>query len=230
MQVFVSWSGGKDCNFARYLAERDGLDVRYLLNMVSEDGQRSWSHGLSPEVLEAQARAMEIPLVRHRTTQADYEAEFKKELHAFKEAGVTGGVFGDIDFEPHREWVTRVCNEAGIQPILPLWGLAQDKIMGDFVAGGFKATVIVTKAELMGEEWLGRTVDGDFIRDLQELIRTKPMTLCGEAGEYHTLVTDGPNFKKRLELQQTDKILREGYWFLDILKYGLRGKQVEIFG
>ncbi len=224
MKVFVSWSGGKDCSLVRYLAEQNRLDVRYLLNMVTEDGERSWSHGLSSEILETQAQAMEIPLIRHRTTQAEYEAEFKKALRSLKEEGVAGGVFGDIDFEPHREWVTRVCKESGIEPILPLWGLSQDKIMQDFLASGLEAKVVVTKAEFMGEEWLGRTVDSVFVRDLQELMKTKPITLCGEAGEYHTLVTDGPHFKKRLELQKTGKALRDSYWFLDILEYGLEGK------
>ena len=178
MRVFVSWSGGKDCSFARYLAERRGLDVRYLLNMVSADGKLSWSHNLSTEILEAQSQAMGIPLIQHRTAQAEYEAEFKKALLLLKEQGVTGGVFGDIDFEPHREWVTRVCTETGIEPILPLWGLPQDNIIADFIATGLEAVVIVTKADLMGEEWLGRTVNQDFVRDLNGLRQTK---------EYYTL-------------------------------------------
>jgi uncharacterized protein (TIGR00290 family) len=224
MRVFVSWSGGKDCSFARYLAEQNGLDVRYLLNMVTEDGKRSWSHGMSPDILNTQARAMGIPLIQHRSTQAEYEVEFQKALRLFKEEGITGGVFGDIDFEPHREWVTRVCNGTGIEPILPLWGLSQDKIMQDFVATGLEAVVIVTKADLMGKEWLGRTVNNDFIRDLYELSKTEPITLCGEAGEYHTLVIDGPILKKRMELRETSKNLREGYWFLDIKKYSLKRK------
>jgi uncharacterized protein (TIGR00290 family) len=224
MRVFVSWSGGKDCSYARYLAEQDGLNVRYLLNMVTEDGKRSWSHDMSSDILQTQAQAMGVPLIQHRATQAEYEAEFKKALIALKEQGITGGVFGDIDFEPHREWVTRVCNETGVEPILPLWGLSQDKIMQDFVAIGFEAIVIVTKADLMGKEWLERTVNLDFIKDLHELSKADPITLCGEAGEYHTLVIDGPLFKQRMELRETSKNLREGYWFLGILKYGLKRK------
>jgi diphthine-ammonia ligase len=224
MQVFVSWSGGKDCSYARYLAEKSGLEVKYLLNMVSADGLLSWSHNVPTEILETQSRAMGVPLIQHRTTQAEYETEYKRAIAELKRQGVTGGVFGDIDFEPHREWVTRVCNEAGIEPILPLWGLAQDKIIEDFVTSGHKAKVVVTKAELMGEEWLGRTVNRSFIRDLNELSQTKNITLCGEAGEYHTLVIDGPQFKKKLVIQETSKNLREGYWFLDIKKYELKEK------
>ena len=224
MRVFVSWSGGKDCTYARYLAEKQGLEVKYLLNMVSEDGKISWSHNIPTETLEAQSQAVGVPLIQHRTTQAEYETEYKRAIAELKRQGVTGGVFGDIDFEPHREWVTRVCNEAGIEPILPLWGLAQDKIIADFVATGHKALVVVTKAELMGEEWLGRIVNRSFIRNLNELRRTKNITLCGEAGEYHTLVIDGPQFKKKMVIQETSKSLREGYWFLDIKKYELKEK------
>ncbi len=224
MQVFVSWSGGKDCSYARYLAEQRGMEVRYLLNMVSADGSLSWSHDMPTGILEAQSHAMDVPLIQHRTNQAEYEAEFIKALVALKEQGITGGVFGDIDFEPHREWVTRVCGAAGIEPILPLWGLSQDKIMADFIDTGLEAVVVVTKAELMGKEWLGRTVSESFIRDLKKLRKTKDITPCGEAGEYHSLVIDGPLFKERMELQETGKSLREGYWFLDIKKYELKVK------
>jgi diphthine-ammonia ligase len=224
MRVFISWSGGKDCNYARYLAERRGLEVQYLLNMVSEDGKLSWSHNMPTEILEAQAQAIGVPLIQHRTNQADYEAVYKKAIAELKKQGITGGVFGDIDFEPHREWVTRVCSEAGIEPILPLWGLSQDKIIEDFITSRHKAKVVVTKAELMGEEWLGCTVNRSFIRDLNELRQTKNITPCGEAGEYHTLVIDGPLFKKRMVIQETSKNLRDGYWFLDIKKYELKKK------
>ncbi|MBN1366958.1 MAG: diphthine--ammonia ligase [Dehalococcoidales bacterium] len=224
MKVFVSWSGGKDCSYARYLAENSGLEVKYLLNMVSEDGKLSWSHNMPAEILEAQAQAMGVPLIMHRTDQANYEAEYKKAIGLLKKQGITGGVFGDIDFEPHREWVTRVCNDSGVEPMLPLWGLSQDKIMADFVATGHKAMVVVTKAELMGEEWLGRIVDESFIRDLSELRQMKNITACGEAGEYHSLVINGPLFKKKMVIQETSKSLREGYWLLDIKKYELKEK------
>jgi diphthine-ammonia ligase len=224
MRVFVSWSGGKDCSFARYLAEQRGLEVRYLLNIVNEDGQLSWSHNIPAEILQEQSQAMGVPLIQHRTNQAEYETEFKKALESLKELGITGGVFGDIDFEPHRLWVHRVCEEIGIEPILPLWKIPQEKIMADFIALGFKAIVVVTMANLMDKEWLGRMITPAFISDLYELSKTEPLTLCGEAGEHHSLVIDGLSFKKRMELQETSKNLREGYWFLDIKKYGLHLK------
>jgi len=215
-KLFVSWSGGKDSCLAAYLAATNGFELHCLLNMVNEDGHRSWTHGLSTSILQMQAEAMGIPLVQCRTSGAAYESKFIETLTDFKSKGVSGGVFGDIDFQIHRDWIENVCNKAGIIPHLPLWGRPQDKILNDFIDARFEAVIVVTKAELMGKEWLGRIIDASFVRDLQELVRTRPITPCGEAGEYHTLVVDGPLFKKRLEVTDTSTIFRDGYWFLDI--------------
>ena len=223
-QVFTSWSGGKDGCFACYQATVSDLEVRYLLNMTTEDGKRSWTHGISAELLEIQSQAMGIPLVQRRTTGVTYETEFINILRTFKQEGIEGGVFGDIDFEPHRQWIEGVCQEADITPHLPLWGQNQDKIMRDFIDLGFEAVVVAAKADLFGEEWLGRKVDLDFLEQLDELRKTKDITPCGEAGEYHTFVTDGPLFDQRLEILETSKVLREGQRFLEILKCDLRSK------
>ncbi len=223
-QVFTSWSGGKDSCFACYQAAEGGLKVRYLLNMITEDGKRSWIHGLSTELLEVQSQAIGIPLVQRRSTMATYEADFKNAILALKKEGVGGGVFGDIDLDEHRQWVERICQQADITSHLPLWGLSQEEILRDFIGLGFEAIIVVVKADLFDEEWLGRKVDSDFLGYLSELRETEDITLCGEAGEYHTFVTDGPPFNKRIEILETNKVLREGYWFLDILKSELRAK------
>ena len=220
-QAFSSWSGGKDCCLACYRAAVNGLRVRYLVNMITEDGQRSWSHGQPAELLQVQSQAIGIPLVQRRTTRANYEAEFKDVLLSLKREGVTAGVFGDIDVEEHRQWVDRVCQEVNITPDLPLWGEDQNKIIRDFIALGFEAVVVTTKAELLGEDWLGRKVDLDFVAHLDKLRETMDITPCGESGEYHTFVVNGPLFRKRIEIQETNKVLREGHWFLEIRQYNL---------
>ena len=223
-QVFVSWSGGKDSCLACYRAVNNGMKVCYLANTVSEDGKRSFSHGLFAEVIQVQSQAMGIPLVQRPTNSTNYEAEFKNMLRAFKEEGIEGGVFGDIDFEEHRKWVVRVCQEVAITPHLPLWGERQEKVLRDFINAGFESIIIATKADIIGEEWLGRKVDPDFIKHLEQLRETKDITLCGEAGEYHTLVVDGPLFKKRLEILESKNILRDEHWFLEISGTELRDK------
>ncbi|MCK4863628.1 MAG: diphthine--ammonia ligase [Dehalococcoidales bacterium] len=221
-RVFASWSGGKDCCLALHRAVAGGLAVSYLANTVSDDGQRSRSHGISAAVIRKQAEALGIPIVQQRTEGDNYEAQFIRMLKTFRQEGIDGGVFGDIDFEPHRDWIERVCAEADITPHLPLWGEDQKKLMEEFIDAGFIAVVIAAKAELFGEEVLGQKIDRDFIKQLDELSKTRDITPCGEAGEYHTLVIDGPLFKKRLEITQSRKVEREGIRFLDILSLELK--------
>jgi uncharacterized protein (TIGR00290 family) len=184
--------------------------------MVTEDGRRSWTHGQSVELLQSQSQAIGIPLIQRQTTMANYEAEFKDALLSLKQKGVTEGVFGDIELEEHRHWIERICGEVALTPHLPLWGQAQEKILGSFITSGFEAVVVVTKADLFGEEWLGQKIDLDFLSYLSELRQRYGIQLCGEAGEYHTFVTDGPLFDQRIEILETNTVLREGYWSLEI--------------
>jgi uncharacterized protein (TIGR00290 family) len=222
-KAFASWSGGKDCCLALHRAKAGGMDVRYLANMVTEDGKRSCSHGISATVIKRQAEALGISIVQHPTTGDTYEAVFIKTLKDFRQEGIEAGVFGDIDFSPHREWIEKVCTAAGITPHLPLWQENQVKLMEEFIDVGFKAIVVAVKAELLGKEALGRTVDRQFLAYLAEL--DKGITPCGEAGEFHTLVIDGPLFQKRLEIIETEKVTRGDHHFLEILKTRLIAKQ-----
>jgi diphthine-ammonia ligase len=222
-RVFASWSGGKDGCLAVYRAKTGGRDIRYLLNMVTEDGQRSCSHGISAAVIKKQAEALGIPIAQRPTTSETYEAVFVKTLREFKREGIGGGVFGDIDFNAHREWIERVCRSAGIVPYLPLWLESQSGLMEEFIDAGFQAMVVAVKADLLGEEVLGRTVDREFMSYLTGL--KKGITPCGEAGEYHTLVVDGPLFEKRLDITKSEKVSRGDHHFLEIFEVKLRTKR-----
>jgi diphthine-ammonia ligase len=222
--VFCSWSGGKDCCLALYRAMKNGLEIRYLANTISEDGKRSRSHGISSEVIKAQAQALGIPIVQRRTTNENYESVSVDMLRDFKREGIEGGVFGDIDFDPHREWDEKVCRQASIKPYLPLWQEDQKALMQEFIEAGFESVIITVKSEFLGEEMLGRKVDKDFVKHMEEMAKTSDITPAGEAGEYHTLVIDGPIFKKRLEILESDTIEREGYWYLQVHQTGLKDK------
>ncbi len=217
-KAFVSWSGGKDSCLARYRALRNGMDVGFLLNMANEDGTRSRSHGLSPTVLNMQARSSGVPLIQRQASWSDYEAEFGKALLALKKEGVTEGIFGDIDGDANRQWVEQICQRCGITPHLPLWGENQENLISEFIRAGFKAIIVTTRADLLGKEWLGREINSTLIDDLARL---KNITPCGESGEYHTLVTGGPLFNANLKIGEADKVLIDGYWFLDITKCDL---------
>ncbi|MBA7666787.1 hypothetical protein ES703_74869 [subsurface metagenome] len=223
-RVFASWSGGKDCCLALYRAMKNGLEVRCLANTITGDGQRSCSHGISSEVIKTQSQALGIPIIQRRTTNDTYESVFVDMLRDFKREGIEGGVFGDIDFDPHREWDERVCREADIKPYLPLWQEDQKALMQEFIDAGFESIIITVKGEFFGEEMLGKKVDKYFVAHLEELAKTKDITPAGEAGEYHTLVIDGPIFKKRLEILESDMVEREGYRFLQVHKTGLKDK------
>lgn len=225
MKVFASWSGGKDCCLALYRAKVGGMDVRYLANTVTEDRQLSRSHDVSAAVIKRQSEALGIPIVQQPTADDTYEAEFIKMLKRFKAEGIDGGVFGDIDFNPHLEWIEKVCREAGITPYLPLWGDDQKKLLEEFIDAGFTAVVITIKAEYFGQETLGQVIDRSFISRLDEMQKTSDITPCGEAGEYHTLVIDGPIFQKRLEITGSRKVTRGEHHFLEILDTKLKTKQ-----
>jgi len=198
------------------------MDVRYLANMVSEDGVRSRSHGIRAAVIKKQAEALGVPIVQRPTADNTYEATFIEMLREFKREGIKEGVFGDIDFPPHREWVENVCRQVGLAARLPLWGEDQAKLLAEFIDAGFKAVVVVVKAGLLGKELLGRVVDKDFLALMQ---RTGGVTPCGEAGEYHTLVVDGPIFRKRLEIVKSEIITRGEHHFLEILETRLKSKK-----
>ena len=224
-EAFVSWSGGKDSCLACYRAIASGIKVRYLLNMVTEDGRWSRSHGLSAELLQVQAEAIGIPLVQRRTADGTYEAEFKKALLNFRLEGITVGIFGDIDFEEHRKWIENVCATEGVTPMLPLWGKDQEELLRDFINLGFESVIVATRADILGEERLGQLIDDAFLADLKGLRKIKNVTPCGEAGEYHTYVINGPLFRRRVEIQEASNKLKDGHWFLRIAKHQLKPKR-----
>ena len=209
MKVFVSWSGGKESCLACYHALQRGYEVAYLLNFVDEDGLRSRSHGIRSSILDLQAEALGIPILHVRTTWDDYERHMKAAISGLKTKGVAGGVFGDLYLPEHRAWNERVCSELGIDAIFPLWGCDPGALLRELITEGFEARVIASR---LGEAWLGRQVDDAFITDIQQL----DIHPCGESGEYHTFVTYGPIFNRRIQLTTGEKVVRDGTCFMDV--------------
>lgn len=214
-KAFVSFSGGKDSVLAFYNAiKHHKIKVAYLLNMLSEDGIHSRSHHLYVSTLKTQAEAIGIPILQRKARWEDYEGEFKKVLADFKKLGVNFGIFGDIDVEEHKDWVERVCRENGLHPILPLWKRQRLSLMEEFITCGFKAIIVGVKCDCMGKEWLGRKLDKQFVEDMKSL---PDVDLCGENGEYHTFVYDGPIFKKPVGFIMGKKTLKDKRYFLEII-------------
>lgn len=222
LKVAVSWSGGKDSAYSlfRSISSSD-CQICCLLNFINRDVRKSMSHGLDPGLIAAQAEALEIPIVQRETTWDTYEQEFKRAVAELKQQGVSAVVCGDIDLQEHKDWITRVCGELEVRPILPLWGDEPQKLLNDFIDAGFKAIVVCAKAEFFGEKWLGQKMGAEFMKELHRLSKEFNVHLCGEQGEYHTFVTDGPIFKRRIKVIDSEKVLREGYRFLDISSFAL---------
>lgn len=221
MRVVASWSGGKESCFACYKAISEGFEIPYLMNFISKDG-RCMSHGLDSKLILTQSEAIRIPMVQRKVTWEAYEKEFKSVVCELKQNGVEGAVVGDIsNIAGHESWIDRVCNELGIKPVKPLWGSDPQQLLTDFITEGFEALVVMVKADLFDEKWLGRKIDESFIKDLGKLKEEVDIHFCGELGEYHTFVYDGPLFKKRLEILDFKKRLTKGCWFLDIGSYDI---------
>ncbi|MEO8900377.1 MAG: diphthine--ammonia ligase [Polyangiaceae bacterium] len=190
-RAFFSWSGGKDSMLALHRALDAGYRVEFLLAMFDEQGERSRSHGLSPHLLRAQAEALGIPLVMRRASWATYETEFIAATTAFAAMGLKYGLFGDIDLEPHRAWEEKVCGAAGIEAVLPLWHEPRRELVNEFLALEYRARVVCTNARWLDGSFCGRLFDAAFLRDLPPEVDA-----CGENGEFHTFVFDGPRFAK----------------------------------
>jgi len=223
MKVITAWSGGKDSCFAYYKAAKSGLDVLSLVTFMQSETTSNF-HGIRADLLDAQANSICVPLDKRVTTPATYEKQFKETLLNFKTKGVTGIVTGDIyEVAQHEEhWLERVCREVGYTPIRPLWQGNTTEIFKDFINAGFKATVVRTKLSVLGKEWLGRQLDTKFLADV---LKVKGVDPCGEGGEYHTVVTDGPIFKQAIQLVETEKTSRGEFGRLEIKKFEVVSKQ-----
>jgi diphthine-ammonia ligase len=210
-----------------------------LLSLVYKDLSRMVPHEVAPEVIALQAKAMQIPIVQREVRWDTLEVNLKSTMRTLKRIGIEGLVYG-IDpphyslqrseklreqhtFLAHKDWVHRVCGELGIKPITPLLGRNPDQILADFVKKGFEAIIVVVDSKLLGEEWLGCKLDHDFLHQVSGLNTLRGMHVGGSA--YHTLVIDGPLFKKHLSILKGRKVFKNGYFVLDLLKVELTKKE-----
>ena len=216
--VFCSWSGGKDSALALHEAVAAGAEPRLLVAMMIEGGERSRSHGLSRELLEAQAQAVGLPIRFGAASWDGYEDEMVRLLEAgAAEFDTSVGVFGDIDIESHREWVEGTCGRAGVEACLPLWQRDRRRLMGGLLAAGFEPVIVAVRAGVLPLELLGRTIDAPLVDEIERL----GSDAAGENGEFHSLVVDGPLFRRRLEIELGERSLRDGVWFTDVRAVGV---------
>lgn len=215
MKVISLWSGGKDSCLACYRARSKGHDIMGLLNFTTSSETSSLSHGLSAEIISRQTRMTGMPSFQKAMPREGYRDEFKRLIEEWKKAkGIEGIVFGDIYLEGHKKWVDDVCQELSVEPIMPVWTKDTAGLMREFISLGFRAVIVTTKADKLGEEWLGREIDNGLMKEFEEMGDIDP---CGENGEFHTFVYDGPLFKEKVKFNNGNKTLRDGRWFMEVL-------------
>jgi len=221
LSAISSWSGGKDSCLACYKAMEQGYKIKYLLNFISRESKRGCFHGIESGLLKFQADLIGLPLVQKEVSpdMQKYEEEFKEAVNGLRGGDIGTMVFGDIYLEEHESWIDRVCSDLKINALEPLWKNPPEEIIAEFVRSGFKAIIVSCKADVMGKEFLGRLIDMELAGELKQ----KNICPCGEKGEFHTLVVDGPIFRKPIKIIEAEPVIKEGFWrhwFLDIKKYG----------
>lgn len=212
-KVIATISGGKDSMFAAYKVTQQGYQLSALVNTISQDYRRVRFHGLPAKLIAMQAEALGVPLFQAETTPETYKEEFITNLKRALDNDVSGIVFGDIFLEDCLSWAKEVSEAVGVTALEPHWGRNSTEILKDFIASGFKAVVVSTQASLLPKEWIGRVLNQSFYEEITKLEGIDP---CGENGEYHTFVLDGPLFMKRIEITKTQIVERGEYYFLDI--------------
>ncbi|HEY6640639.1 diphthine--ammonia ligase [Povalibacter sp.] len=189
-QALCSFSGGKDSCLAFWTAMRQGYEIRTLLTMFDESGERSRSHAIPLPLIEGQAHSLGCELMVRKATWQTYESVFVTALRELRENGHRVAIFGDIDLQAHRDWEEKVCAAADVRAVLPLWQKDRRQLADEVLAAGFRATVVCTDSRYLSDEYCGQPYDADFIASLPAGVDA-----CGENGEFHTFVYDGPCFR-----------------------------------
>jgi len=214
-KALVSWSSGKDSAFALGLARED-LDVVGLVTTVTTAYGRVSMHGVREALLDRQLDALGLPCrkvgIPTPCTNEIYEAAFTAALRDAQTTGVTHVVFGDLFLEDVRAYRERLLAPLGLIPVFPLWKRATKALADAMIASGLRATVTCLDPRQMPRSFAGRSFDAAFLRDLPSGVDP-----CGEKGEFHTFVTDGPMFRAPIATTSGDIVEREGFVFADLV-------------
>ncbi len=225
-KTILSWSGGKDSAMALHaLLDSDQYEVVSLLTTVSEEYGRISHHGVRVELLEQQATALGVPLHMLYLPGAncpmeDYEALMKKTMLEYKDNGIQTVAFGDIFLQDLREYRQRNLAKVEMNAIFPIWGRDTTEVVESFISLGFKAFLTCVDGEKLGEKFAGRPIDADLIRDLPDGVDP-----CGENGEFHSFVYDGPIFRRPVDVNVGEVVLRDVRYFADVVPADQRIKK-----
>lgn len=208
----LSWSGGKDATLALDRARRQGLEVVSLFNIYEGSTGRVRFHGVRHDLIQAQADALGIPLLLGHTHPDDYETVLLRLLARLREQGITGVIFGDIHLEDIRAWYGERLDRLGLEQIEPLWGERPADLLRELVDRGYRARIVSVDLQRASTDWLGRVFDDALI----QVIEASGIDPCGEFGEYHSFVFDGPLFRVPLRIREGVTVEMEGHRFIDL--------------
>ena len=207
----ISWSGGKDSCAALHRTHAQ-YDCVCMITMFDAAAERSRSHGLRPELLDAQADRLGLRRVTGRCTWDTYDAAFSGALREARADGVTHVIFGDILYDGHRGWAESQCAAHGLVAVEPLFGSPTRTLFDEWTSSGGDALIVTARAEFLDESWLGRPLRREMLEEFTRL----GVDPCGERGEYHTLVTNSPLFRSPIDVEYGERVLRSGCHALDI--------------
>ena len=215
--ILMSWSAGKDSALALDALRTGGeWDVRALVTTVTDDFDRISMHGVRLALLVAQAEALGLPLALVRIPRAAsndvYEAALVRALEPWIEKGVRHVGFGDLFLEDIRAYRERFLAGLGLEGVFPVWGKDTRAIAQELVRRGFRAVAVCVDPRKLDRSFAGRPLDAAFFADLPAEVDP-----CGENGEFHTFVFDGPGFRRALDVEPGAVVERDGFVFADLL-------------
>ncbi len=217
-KALFSWSGGKDSALALYevLGSRS-FDIASLLTTVTEGYDRVSMHGVRLPLLEMQADslglALEKVIIPRNASNEEYETSLEKSLLKYKPSGVDTVIYGDIFLEEIRKYREEQLGRLGLGCVFPIWGRDSFLLARTFIEAGFKAVAVCVDSTLLDGGFAGREFDYDFLSELPPGIDP-----CGENGEFHTFVYDGPAFRERVVFEKGEIVLRDGrFYYCDLL-------------
>ena len=223
MKVAVSWSGGMESAVSLNRILKEGKhDVEYLVAFVSE----TWPGNCHPvPVMELQAKSIGIPLLK-LPVKEPFEKTYHEACAKLVEMGIEGIVTGDIYVvdELHGRWMDKVTEGLDLKVIMPLWEEDTGKVLDEEVSSGFKSVFTCLLKKYFTEEWAGRELNMNSVKDLKALAKDKGMDPCGENGEYHTMTVDGPIFKEKIEIGEFTKKQTDTRLYIEISEFCLKPK------
>ena len=214
--AWMSWSSGKDSTFALHLAGTElGLDVRKLLVTINTDADRVAMHAVRRSLLDAQAESLGLPLqiveIPAGCSAELYESRMAAAVAMAKSNDITSIIFGDLFLEDVRAYRERNLAITGLRPVFPLWGRPTDQLAREMLATGVRAVVTCVDAAQLPGEFVGRSFDEAFLATLPAHVDP-----CGERGEFHTFVWDGPGFSSPVPIEVGETVARDGFVFCDV--------------